>query len=72
MDEEGTKMNRGIFKLTNDFEIIPYSGAFVRDINLTPTDTRLPDVAVCRVFSNRDDAERILNALQKGEVKCGS
>jgi len=55
----------GIYKLTGDFEAVAYSGEFVRDINLTPDDRRLPDVAICRIFSSRADAEKILNALQK-------
>ncbi len=54
----------GIYKLTDDFEVIPYSGQFVRDINLTPDDRRMPDMAICRVFSSRQDAEKILNALR--------
>lgn len=56
-------MNSGTYKLTDDFEVVPYSGKFVRDINLTPADRRLPDVGVCRVFTNRADAETILAAL---------
>jgi len=54
----------GIYKLTQDFELVPYSGRFVRDINFTPDDRRLPDIAICRVFSNREDAEKILAALK--------
>ena len=53
----------GTYKITGDFEVVPYSGKFVRDINLTPTDQRRPDIAVCRVFTNRADAEKILAAL---------
>ena len=56
----------GTYKLTEDFEVVPYSGKFVRDINLTPADQRLPDVAICRVFSSRDDAVLLLSALQGG------
>lgn len=51
------------YKLTEDFEIVAYSGKYVRDINLTPSDRRLPDVAICRIFSNRRDAELILKTL---------
>lgn len=54
----------GTYKLTGDFEVVAYSGVFVRDINLTPADKRLPDVAVCRIFTNREDAEKILAALK--------
>ncbi len=58
------KMKRdGEYKLTEDFEIEPYSGKFVRDINFTPDDRRLPDIAVCRIFTDRDDAEFILACL---------
>lgn len=59
----------GKYKLTDDFELVAYSGQYVRDINLTPADTRLPDVAICRVFSSREDAETILSALTAGIVK---
>jgi hypothetical protein len=58
---------RGTFKLTGDFEVVPYSGQFVRDINMTPSDRRLPDMAICRIFSNREDAEKILRALQSSD-----
>ena len=65
---EGEKeMQKGIYKLTGDFEVVPYSGKFVRDINLTPDDRRLPDIAICRVFSSREDAEKILSTLQNQE-----
>ncbi|MDO8595788.1 MAG: hypothetical protein Q7R45_04105 [Sulfuricaulis sp.] len=53
----------GTYKITGDFEVVTYSGKFVRDINLTPTDKRLPDIGVCRVFTSRADAEKILAAL---------
>jgi len=56
-------MKSGTYKITGDFEVVPYSGKLVRDINLTPTDKRLPDIAVCRVFTSRADAEIILAAL---------
>ena len=54
----------GVFKLTLDFEAVPFSGIKVRDINFTPDDRRLPDLAICRVFSTRQDAEKILLALR--------
>jgi len=54
----------GTYKLTEDFEDRPYSGKFVRDINFTPNDSRLPDMAICRVFSSREDAVIILTALR--------
>lgn len=57
-------MNGGTYKLTGDFEVVPYSGKFVRDINLTPADRTLPDVGVCRIFTSRAAAETILAALQ--------
>jgi hypothetical protein len=62
-----TKMN-GTYKLTGDFALSHHTnpmhdGRIVRDINLTPNDRRLPDVAVCRIFTNRADAEKILAAL---------
>lgn len=56
---KGTKM----YKLTEDFEETAYSGRFVRDINFTPDDKRLPDVAICRIYSSREDALKILAAL---------
>ncbi len=56
----------GTYKLTNDFEIVPYSRNFVRDINFTPSDRRLPDQAICRVFSSREDAEKIFRFLSEG------
>ena len=55
---------RGTFKLTEDFEATPYSGVMVRDVNFTPDDRRMPDMAICRIFSSREDAENILHALQ--------
>lgn len=60
----------GTYKLTNDFSLSHHtdplhSGRIVRDINYTPADKRLPDVAVCRVFTSRADAEVILRALQR-------
>ncbi len=55
----------GTFKLTNDFEFHPYSGIYVRDINFTPSDPRLPNQGICRVFSSRADAEKILAILQR-------
>ena len=63
------KTSTGTYKLTNDFMLSQYtdtlnSGITVRDINLTPADRRLPDVAVCRIFSSRADAEKILLALR--------
>ena len=56
----------GTYKLTGDFEVVAYSGKYVRDINFTPDDRRLQDVAVCRIFTSREDAEKILAALQAG------
>lgn len=56
---------KGTLKLTKDFEAVPYSNVFVRDINLTPSDGRLPDQAICRVFSSRADAEKILEILRE-------
>jgi len=53
----------GIHKLTEDFEVEAYSGDFVRDINFTPSDKRMPDMAICRIYSTRADAEVILTAL---------
>jgi len=57
-------MKNGTYKLTNDFEEKAYSGKMVRDINLTPDDKRLPDMAICRIYSTRADAEVILTALR--------
>ena len=54
----------GIYKLTDDFEVEAYSKKYVRDINFTPDDRRLPDMAICRIYSNRADAKKILRALQ--------
>lgn len=59
----------GIYKLTADFEVVPYSGVFVRDINFTPEDNRMPDVGVCRIFTSRADAEKILAALCLSNVE---
>ena len=58
-------MQTGTYKLTNDFEAsdYPWDASMVRDINFTPADKRLPDVAICRIYSNRLDAEIILMAL---------
>lgn len=53
----------GTYKLTCDFTAPAYSDKTVRDINFTPDDQRLPDMAICRVFSSRADAEKILRAL---------
>ncbi len=63
-------MKTGTYKLTGDFEEPGkiYSGKFVRDINFTPTDHRLPDIAICRVYSSREDAEIILRALTGKEA----
>mgnify|MGYP001609998679 FL=1 len=58
----------GIYKLTVDFDTSAYTDLAprtVRDINFTPAATRLPDVAICRIFSDRVDAEKILAALQE-------
>ena len=54
------------YKLTADFEAENMFGQriTVRDINYTPDDKRLPDVAICRVFSSRDEAQKILSALR--------
>jgi hypothetical protein len=57
-------MKNGIYKLTEDFQVVQFSGKYVRDINFTPDDRRLPDIAVCRIFTNRQDAEIILQALR--------
>ena len=55
----------GSYKLTDDFVdnfgVVPRT---VRDINFTPNDSRLPDLGICRIFSNRRDAEIILTALR--------
>ena len=55
----------GSYKLTDDFVdnfgLVPRT---VRDINFTPNDSRLPDLGICRIFSNRRDAEIILTALR--------
>lgn len=58
----------GTYKLTADFALSHHTdplhdGRIVRDINLTPTDKRLPDIAVCRVCTSRVDAEIILAAF---------
>jgi hypothetical protein len=53
-----------MYKLTDDFEAdVGGVRRVVRDINFTPSDRRLPDVGICRVFSNRRHAEIIFNAL---------
>jgi hypothetical protein len=54
------------YKLTADFNATNMHGQSiaVRDINYTPDDRRLPDVAVCRIFSSRDEAQKILAALR--------
>ena len=59
----------GTYKLTADFQLSHWTdpllrGRVVRDINFTPSDSRLPDVAVCRIYTNRGDAEKLLAALQ--------
>ena len=66
--DQKTIMN-GKFKLTDDFALSHHTdplhnGRVVRDINFTPADKRLPDVAVCRIFSSREDAEKILVSMQ--------
>ena len=60
----------GTYKLTADFALNDpgNTGKIVRDINLTPADRRLPDVAVCRIFSSRADAETILRALENAQT----
>jgi hypothetical protein len=68
-----TAHTSGTYKLTADFALSHHTapmrgGCVVRDINMAPNDSRLPDVAICRVFSSRDDAEKILAALQS----CGA
>ena len=63
-EEFRAQSGNGFFKLTNDFETEPYSGKYVRDINFTPDDLRMPNLAICRIFSTREDAETILRALQ--------
>lgn len=62
----------GTYTLADDFALSHYTdplheGRVVRDINFTPNDQRLPDVAVCRIFTNRADAETILLALQSAQ-----
>jgi len=64
--------NNGIYKLTADFTLSKYTdpmheGRMVRDINFTPDDERQPDVAICRIFSDREDAETILAALRRSQ-----
>ena len=54
----------GYYKLTGDFEEVPYSGKYVRDINFTPANRNLPDIGICRIYSSREDAEKMLGALQ--------
>ncbi len=44
----------GYYKLTGDFEEVPYSGKYVRDINFTPANRNLPDKGICRIYSSRD------------------
>jgi hypothetical protein len=63
---------KGIYKLTDDFKLSHYTsplhdGMVVRDINFTPEDEKLPDVAICRVFSSREDAKNIAAFLQSTE-----
>ena len=58
----------GIYKLTEDFEDVAYSKKYVRDINFTPSDRRLPDLAICRIYSSREDAGKILHALQNPKI----
>ncbi len=52
---------KGTYKLTEDFT--DTASRTVRDINLTPKDKRLPDIAVCRIYTNREDAKITLAAL---------
>lgn len=64
-------MKTGTYKLTGDFKTSGYTdplqaGRTVREINFIPDDIRLPGVAVCRIFTNRADAEIILAALRRG------
>ncbi len=61
-DEFRAQGGSGTFKLTDDF--CDPDGRNVRDITFTPSDLRLPDMGICRVYSNRQDAGRILTALQ--------
>ena len=66
----------GTYRLTKDFATSVHadplhSGRIVRDIELTPNDRRLPDVAVCRIFTNRADAEKILAALNAANHTSG-
>lgn len=55
----------GTYRLTGDFMAADMYGIqkLVRDINFTPNDGRLADIAICRIYSNREDAEALLNAL---------
>jgi hypothetical protein len=56
----------GTYKLTADFSVVSYGVArIVRDINFTPADPTKPDVALCRIFTDRTDAKKILNALKQ-------
>ena len=53
------------YYLTDDFQAESYGHTVtVRDINFRPDNTRLPDEAICRVFSNRIDAEKILKSFE--------
>jgi hypothetical protein len=55
----------GTYKITGDFRVESYGHtSVVRDINFTPSDRSLPDVGICRIFTTREDAVIILNALE--------
>jgi hypothetical protein len=61
------KTRAGVYRLTPDYiDKTGLAPRVVRDIIFTPDDLRLPDEGICRIFSNRRDAEIILAAL-KGE-----
>lgn len=57
---------RGEFVVSGDFPDTQNrvrSSSVVRDVVFRPNDGRLPDLAICRVYSSREDADKIAKAM---------
>lgn len=64
-------MKNGTYKLSNDYMTSRYTDItprLVREIVFHPSDERLPCVGICRVYSSRADAEKILVALHRDDI----
>ena len=63
-------MRNGHYRLSGDYQFSALAhplqaGITVREISFVPADPTLPDVSICTVYSSRNDAQIILDALTR-------